>query len=999
MVTQPPKKLLEEVFSKPGKRYGNFIVKKVHEVEEIRCTVVELEHEPTGAEVMHIAYDDPENLFCLSFKTHPKKSDGVAHILEHTVLCGSKKFPVKDPFFSMNRRSLNTYMNALTGADFTCYPAATQVEKDFYNLLDVYIDAVFYPNLNPLSFKQEGHRLEFSSPEDPSSPLEFKGIVFNEMKGVMADAESRLWEEICSRLFPDVIYGINSGGDPKVIPELTHEQLVHFHQTYYHPSRCLFFFFGDMPLTKHLDFLEERLLKDVKKQPPLPPLQKQKRFSRPPESIVLPYPLPEQEDSAEKAMIGMAHLTCPIQDQKTLLSLAVIEIILMGNDASPLKKALLKSGLCKQVLTYMDDDIQEIPICLIFKGCRKENALQLEQLTRATLEQLIETGISERAIESALHQLEFHRSEIAAGSSPYGLALFMRSGLLKQHGVPPEAGLRIHALFDELRESLKDPEYLKNLIRRYYLDNPHYVRITMEPDAEMESRESAEELGKLAHFKEKLTSSQIETIIEETKELADFQKRQEDQDLEILPKVTLADVPRSSKHYHLNQESYKQGQVFSHECFTNRILYLDLLCDLPAIPVEDLPYLTLFTTFLTQMGCGGKSYSDTLEYLQEFTGGVGSSTAFFTQAEDPNLFKTSFHIRGKALYRNVDKTLKILSDFLSSPHFTDKERLKELLTKHYTALHSNLNRSALKYALNLSSAAINTAGRIGYSMHGLEYYWKIRDIVKNIDQELPKLTEKLVQMKDQIITFSNPHLVLCCDGEMLSHLKKANYYGLLDHSNKKALNNIWSTQYPLLKIEPQGRTISSQVAFTAQVFTTLPYTHAETPALAVLSNLFDNKTLHPLIREKGGAYGGGSTCSALGGNFYFYSYRDPNIADTLDAFQHSIQRVLDRNFSDQDLEEAKLEVIQNIDSPVSPGSRALVAYEWMRQNRPDKVRQTFRQHLLDVTKEQAIQAAQKQILPKFSKGTVVTFAGQELIERENKKLAKRGKQTLEILTV
>ncbi len=433
-----------------GQRYRNFQVTKSLRIDELQCQLIELTHLPTSARVMHIANEDPENLFCLSFQTLPDNSDGVAHILEHTVLCGSAKFPVKDPFFGMTRRSLNTFMNALTGADFTCYPAATQISKDFYNLLDVYLDAVFHPNLQLYSFLQEGHRLEFAVSSNPDSPLEYKGVVFNEMKGAMASAEARMHEALNKALFPDITYGYNSGGDPKEITNLTYGKLKEFHEKYYHPSRCLFFFYGNMPLEGHLDFIESQTLESTVMAPPLPPLPLQTRFKAP-KVLHERYPIAFDESTDHKTLIAFGWLTCHILDQEELLALSILEILLLSTDASPLKKALLKSGLCKQVSSYIDTDINEIPFTITVRGCNPENAAALKEVIYTTLKQVILTGIPLQQLENALHQMEFYRSEINGDSGPFGLSLFMRSALLKQHGADSEQGLKIHALSETLR--------------------------------------------------------------------------------------------------------------------------------------------------------------------------------------------------------------------------------------------------------------------------------------------------------------------------------------------------------------------------------------------------------------------------------------------------------------------------------------------------------------------------------------------------------------------
>ncbi|MGH2637691.1 MAG: insulinase family protein, partial [Rhabdochlamydiaceae bacterium] len=474
--------------------YRSFKVTQVIELEELKATLVELEHQACGAKVLHLACDDPENLFCLSFQTLPSSSNGVAHILEHTVLCGSRKYPVKDPFFAMTRRSLTTFMNALTGADFTCYPAASQVEKDFYNLLEVYLDAVFHPQLKKESFLQEGCRLELTDRDDLKSPLEWKGIVFNEMKGALASPDTRLWHQVTQTLMPDLTYANISGGSPAVIPSLTYEELIRFHETYYHPSRCLFFFYGTMPLKKHLDVIEENVLKSARKASPLPPLPKQKRFKTP-KNVEGFYPMTNEKES--QVMIAWSWLTVSAQEQDTLLALSLLDAILMETDASLLKLPLLQSGLCTTADAFLDPEMSEAPYLLVCKGCNLKQADALEEILLKTLHEIAEKGIPPHMIEASLHQLELSRTEIGSDHGPFGLSLFMRAALIQQHGGRPEKALKIHTLFTQLREKLHNPDFLPSLIREMFLNNPHRVRALMKPDAKLLDNEQEEENKKL----------------------------------------------------------------------------------------------------------------------------------------------------------------------------------------------------------------------------------------------------------------------------------------------------------------------------------------------------------------------------------------------------------------------------------------------------------------------------------------------------------------------
>lgn len=984
-------------FQTIGQTYHDFKLLKCMEITELQCHLLELLHMPTGAQVMHIANDDPENMFCLSFKTLPDSSNGVAHILEHTVLCGSKKFPVKDPFFAMQRRSLNTFMNALTGSDFTCYPAASQVSKDFYNLLDVYLDAVFHPFINELSFLQEGHRLEFAIPQDPNAPLEYKGVVFNEMKGALASSGARLAECMNHALFPDITYGVNSGGDPKCIPKLTYQELVAFHKRYYHPSRCLFFFYGNLPLEGHLDFISENILNEVEKAPPLPPMPLQPRFQQP-RYITQGYPIAEDEDMQDKALIAFGWLTCHILEQVDLLALYIIEIILMDTDASPLKKAFLESGLCKQASCYMDGEINEIPLIITLRGCNSEDADALEKVLKQTLNSVVVKGISLPLIESAMHQLEFHKSEITGDHAPFGLSLFMRSGLLKQHGGEPENGLTIHSLFDEVHKRyLENPDYFTQLITKYMIENTHFARVVLTPDKELAAKELAEEKATLAKIHSKLTESEAETIITKAKDLVEFQKKQEEGSFEVLPKVTLDDVPKAARMYSLSNEKVGVLDVYHHSTFTNGIAYADLIFDLPEVKEEELTYVRLLTTIMFQMGCAGRNYMENLEYIQEHTGGIGASLVLNLQATDHHLFYPSLYLRGKALHRKSSKLFTLLHEAATSVDFTDRKRLKEVILKFYTSLQSTLNQNALKYAINLSASGLDFPSKIANIWYGLDFYWKIKELAQEFDQQADAFIDKLQALQKRLFCLENPHLVLTSDSALYDEAKRHEFYGLARMETKPF--SPWSNDFSLEPSQSQARIIASPIAFTGKVLKTVSYIHPDSPALNIAAFLCDNLTLHTRLREQGGAYGGGAVSNAMSGNFYFYAYRDPNIASSLEAFDAAIKNLIKGEFDEEDLEEAKLEMIQNLDAPVAPGSRGDLAYGWLREGKTSKVRQEFRNRLLSATRDQVIHAVKQQILPQMEDAATVVFASKELIERENKKLIALNKSPLPPETV
>ena len=971
-----------------GSQYGQFVVEQSRDVPELRCRLIELRHRPSGARVVHIENDDPENLFCLSFQTSPRSSNGIAHVLEHLVLCGSDAFPVRDPFFSMNRRSMNTFMNALTGADFTCYPAASQIEKDFYNLLSVYLDAVFHPQLSPLGFAQEGHRLEFARRTDPQSPLTINGVVYNEMKGANVSPARRLMKEMSALLFPDAPYGFDSGGDPKEIPSLTLGDVVNFHRTHYHPSRCLFFFYGNFPLSNHLDFLEKHVLAQAATLPPLPPIPRQKRLSAP---VIrsLDYPLPKDENPDKKTYIAYGWLTTDISNIEECLGLTLLDIMLLETDASPLKYSLLKSGHCRQVSSSCDTEMPQVPFVILLTGCNEEDFPPLTAALLSTLERIAREGLSAEKVEHALHQLELAKSEIGSDHGPFGLSLYSRSGPLIHHGLDPMIGLEIHSLFQSFREKLaKNPRYFSSLIQKYFLDNPHSVRLVMKPNPALDAEEKQIEEERLAAIRSHLEPSMCQAIVTEAEELRVFQETE--QDLSCLPSIHLCDVPKTCRRIHLSSGSMGTVEWFSHETFTNDLVYIDLISPLPKIASEDLWLVRLFSSLIPQLGCAHRSYQETLEYLQAYTGGVAASLALHPQADNPLAITPSINFRGRALGRNVERLSEILSDFFLSPSFDDKRRLKELLEKRYTDLEYSLSQHALEYASSAAHARLHEPHAISEAWYGLSYLHKLRDLVTNYDRHEKSFLEKMAMMKEALLGNAGVHLVVCGDPHNILSLHEHQFFGLADMPQRAF--HPWETPHlPLLPREDEAYVISSPVSFTTAATKAARYIDADAPRLAVLAQLMNDTFLHRQLREYGGAYGGGASSNPTGGTFSFYSYNDPNLFATLEAYHMAAQHIEKGYFDETQLEEAKLGVLQALDSPIAPGSRADVAYSWFRQGRSESVRQVYRSGVFGATREE-LRALIPTYFPKgWSRNAFVAFAGAELIEKDRLRFEQSGR--------
>ncbi len=877
-------------------------------IDELQATLVELVHPATGAQVMHLATEDEENLFAVCFKTLPSSSNGVPHVLEHTVLCGSKKFPVKDPFFSMARRSLATYMNALTGSDFTIYPAASENKKDFYNLFSVYLDSLFHPLLRAESFQQE------------------RGIVYNEMKGALSTMDARMWKAMMRHLFPTNGYGFNSGGDPEEVATLTHEQLLQFWKEHYHPSRALFFFYGNIPLEEHLQFLEEQLLRHAEKIPPAPLAPLQPPLPEPTRAQER-YPIGADEDASSRYALILGWLTSPLSEPTSWLALQLLDVLLFATDASPFKKRMLESGLVAQVECAIDPEIAQMPFTIVLKGIEEKNLLLAEQKARAILEEIVKEGFAEEKIEAALHQLELSRSEITGGSYPFGLSLCFRSALLKMHGLDPKIGLGFHELIDALRSHLKDASFLTAQLQTWLIDNPSRVCLQMIPDAGL-------------HDDEESTDPEKETT--ESSDNSD-----------CLPKIALSDVNPHGKDLFL-----APAPLRVHECFTNGLLYLCLSSPLPALTAKELVLAKWIAQTIGEVGTKTLTFNQVLDQQMLFTGGISAEISLFIQANDPQTFYPRLLIRTKGLTRNRDALLKLFEEVALTTRYFEPDRLSQLLRQQLSSLENNLVNNAMRYAVAASCAPLSPPLAMSWQLSGLPWIEEVRTMIATpIDQLMKDLNAVCEKLLGSAFT------------EAILSAEKTDFFeGLLQHCH-----NVQQPFVADLPTTTSAINIPAPVSYNAFSIPAVPYTHPAAAPCALAAQIMEHLFLHPEVREKGGAYGASASARSPAGCFTFSSYRDPHVDRTKQAFLNAAQRTAQGDFSTQDIEEAKLAIIQTLDTPIPPGARAESAYAWEKTARTFASREEFRRRLLKATKEEVVEATKDHILSQWDKGHFISY--------------------------
>ena len=969
----------------PGKQLGSFLTKQILPVPELNLKAVTLVHEPTGARLLHLACDDPNNVFAVGFRTPPPDSTGVAHILEHTVLCGSEKYPVRDPFFAMLKRSVNTFMNALTAADWTLYPVASMNRKDFYNLMGIYLDATFFPLLREQDFLQEGHRLDFADPEDPDS-LMIKGVVFNEMKGAMADPSSLLGRRLNAALFPTTCYGENSGGEPLVIPELTWEQLRAFHQSYYHPSNSWIFTYGNLPLEEHLQQIDHLALSRFAKQPVDSSIPLEKRFAEPVRHTET-FPVDANDDMQQRSMIQMAWLNCPIEDTFERAATGILANLLLGNPAAPLYRALIESGLGRNLSpgTGYHDDYRDTYIAAGLQGTDPDKLPEVEKVILDTLAQVAEQGLPQERIDAALHQYEFANREVTGDQYPYGLGLMMRLFGPWLHADDPFGTLMINDNLQRLRSAAGDAQFFPELIRRQLLDNPHRVTLLLRPDPEHAQREEQAFAERLDGIRQHLDAAAIAEIKSKAADLQNSQEAQDD--TSCLPILELSDIEIDEPTTAFVTEEISGCKTFWFSQPTNGITYLHLQFKTAGLDETLRPYLPVFGALLPQIGAAGHDYLAMSRRITAATGGIRFGTNLLESPADLDIMHPVLELKGKALDRNQEKLCGIIADMLAAPDFSDLARLRTVIGQVRTSMENSIPGAGHSFAARAAAASLTPTAAQREEWSGMSQVQTIRAVSNLDDNGLAALADAFAAISAEI--FSRARVTVAVTTEESArttmHSPLANLLAALpdgaaidDHSHptftRRASSTAWQYNLP--------------VAYVSRVFRTVPYTHPDAPVLIVLAKLLRADFLHREVREKGGAYGGMAGYSTDGGLFSMLSYRDPHLERTLDVYRQAVEWTCRGEFSSEMIKQSILTAFAELDRPLSPGSRGYREFLHQQQGMTHDMIQTFRNGILSVDRKQLARVALTYLEQPFQDSSVGILAGEEMFGKAEKTLSR-----------
>lgn len=944
-----------------------FTLLRQAEISSLGLQVFEYEHQQTGAKHYHLAAEHDENAFIVALRTMPMNSTGVAHILEHTALCGSERYPVRDPFFMMTRRSLNTFMNAFTSSDWTAYPFASQNEKDFYNLLDVYLDAVFFSRLDPLDFAQEGHRLEFSERNNPDTPLQIKGVVYNEMKGAMSSPVSILWHTLCKYLFPTTTYHYNSGGEPDAIPDLSYAELLDFYKKHYHPSNAIFMTFGNLPAAQHQERMHELALKRFDRAQHRWEVPDEKRYFAP-IRVEEAYPLQEDDIQGHTHLV-LGWLLGSSIDLYEMLKAHLLSRVLLDNSSSPLRHVLETSGLAQapSPLCGLEDSNRQLSFMCGLEGSDPDKADEFEQLVLTTLEKLADEGIEQEHVASALHQLELSQREIGGDSYPYGLQLILGCLSSAIHRGDPLALLDLEPALARLRKDVQDPGFIPQLIRQLLLDNPHRVRLVLRPDQQLASRRDQAEQQRLASLQASLSDEQKQQIVQQAEALAERQNQQDNPD--ILPKVGLADVPPELK---LVAGKYQAEPlpVRFYERGTNGLVYQQVIMPLPSLSAEQLQWLPYYMGSIAELGVGNDSYLQTQARQAAVTGGLSAYTSIRAEVDNREQLQAYMVLSGKALARNHQELDKLQLDTLQALRFDEHQRLRELVAQRNARKRQSITGSGHVLAMQAASAYFSPGARLAHFSSGLEGIRHLQRLDKSLqdDQNLATLAASFADLHQQVLQAPRQLLLVAEQERMPQCLQQLHPdWG----QGAFPAQAIWQPQLGSVA-QQQVWKVNTQVSFCAKAYATVPSGHPDAPVLTVLGEYLRNGFLHKAVREQGGAYGGGAGHDAANGIMRFYSYRDPRISATLADFDQALVWLQEHKADPAKLEEAILGVVSSLDKPGSPAGEALHDAHNLLHGRGHEQRRLFRQRILSVTLEDMRRVAATYLRPELASSAVVT---------------------------
>lgn len=936
-----------------GQTVHGFTVDEIVPIDEMHLVAMRLNHLKTGAQYLHIDRDDSNNVFSIGFRTTPTDSTGLPHVLEHVTLCGSNKFPVRDPFFNMLRRSLASFMNAMTGADYTMYPFSTQNFQDFKNLQSVYLDSVFRPKLRELDFRQEGWRLEHTDPNDKTTPIIFKGIVYNEMKGVFNNNQVLFCIRLMNSILPSNTYGVVSGGDPLEIPRLEHKNLLDFHATHYHPSNARFYSYGNFPLEYHLQFINDEYLSaydpiDTSKTI----VPSESKWSKPKEKHISCQPDPLEADPQKQSTIAIASLCNDITNIQETFDMYILSQLLIDGPNSAFYKSLIDTNIGSGFgsMTGYESQCKDTIFSVSLQGVNENDFGKIKQIYQETVIKAIENGFNEEHINTILHTIELR---LKHQTSSYGLDLYFNLFPLWNHNGDIIGLMKLNESIKNFKETIREnPKYLTGLVEKYLLNNNHQLTLTMTPDPNYESQFMTATNDLLNSKVENLSKQQLEHVFNEGQAL--ISEQQKKQDVECLPSLEISDLKKDVDRYNLTDIKVFGIPVQLAIEPTNDVCYYRGVLNTQGLSNELKSVLPIFNNVAVRMGTKNHDYRSWDKLIHSKTGGLEFSNHVVSMKDDVHKCEEGIIAYSHCLNYNSNEMWSLWQELFSNVEMTDLKRFETLVKTLSADLTNGVTSSGHMYAISLAASQVSPVARVKENLSGLKFINRMKSIAQMKDlssilDQMQRIASELLK-KPQLRSSVNVN----AESKDVALEGMKTFYESLNSTN---------TGQIITKLQDTEDSVKSAihyifpytVNYASKVISTVPYFHSDYAPLQVLSKLISSIYLHTEIREKGGAYGGGANISS-DGCFTFYSYRDPNSTRTLDIFDATSNFLSVYNISNKEINEAKLGIFQKIDCPVSPSHRGMMKFLY---HLTDDDIQEHRMRLKNVTKEEIMHVADK----------------------------------------
>lgn len=895
-----------------------------HRVEDVQSDGFILRHKKSGARIAVLSNNDDNKVFYIGFRTPPEDETGVPHIIEHTTLCGSKKFPVKDPFIELAKGSLNTFLNAMTYPDKTVYPVASCNDQDFKNLMDVYLDAVFNPNITKYEeiFKQEGWHYELTGKDDE---LKINGVVYNEMKGAYSSPDEVLSSQIYRSLFPDNTYSKDSGGNPEYIPKLTYEAYLDFYHKYYHPSNSYIYLYGDMDVVERLEWLDKEYLSLYDYKKVNSEINKQPAFDEI-KNVEAQYSITMDDSQENKTYLSYNRVVGDSLDEMLYQAFDVLDYALVSSPGAPVKQALIDAGIGDDVYGSYDAGILQPVFSFVAKNANASQADEFESIIENTLKEVVKTGINKEALLAGINSSEFKFREADFGQFPKGLLFGLNcldSWLFDD--MKPFIHLECLGTFAKLRKAV-DTDYFEKLIQEYLLDNTHGSSVTVKPKRGL-GNEREEALAKeLSDYKASLSDEEIKKLIEDTEHLKKYQEEpSSDEDLRKLPMLTRADMKKNAMPFSNIEDELLDVKVVRHDIESNGIDYISFLFDAGDFAQSELGYLGFFTNALGLVSTEKYSYTDLANATNIYTGGISTGTASHPDIKDRNNFVFKFEVKLKVLEKNLDKALELMEQMLLSSDFTDTKRLGELVAQIKARLQANLSSSGHLVAAMRSMSSFSRYALYQDELKGVAFYRSICRIEKELSESPKNVSDKLAAIAKKLFARNRMLISFTGNNEAYGNAKPSLEKVIAGFNKMSAVGNQAEVHFNTAK---EAFIDASQIQYVAKTGDFICEGYEYTGALRLLRIILSYDYLWINVRVKGGAYGCMNTF-LRSGESYFVSYRDPNLSDTLDVYDRIPEYIKSFSPDERDMTKYIIGTFSALDTPMNPeakGSRSLSAY-------------------------------------------------------------------------